>query len=276
MILTELRRAKEVAVEAAKVAGDILLKEYQQRRYRTRTKADTSLQTGADLAAEQAILACIHTAFGDHTIESEEQGVWKVGASPYRWKIDPLDGTENFVLGLPYFSSTLLLSYDDQPVFAVVYEPVTHNLYTAERDAGAWLNGERIQVSHTHDFRQCRTFLIPDFVTKRETLTALVRQELYQRCRRVLDTWSPALDWCLVESLRADLVVALAGSPLTPDAGTLILEEAGGRITDFSGQRFNGRKQRCLIGSNGTELHDRLLHVLDRLQEKEPCQEIPL
>ena len=153
--MTELRRAKEVAVEAAKMAGAILLREYQQKRYQTRTKADTSLQTEADLAAEHAILACIHRAFSDHTIESEEQGVWKVGASPYRWKIDPLDGTENFVLGLPYFSSTLLLSYDDQPMVAVVYEPVTDTLYTAEREAGAWLNGERMQVSHTHDFRHC-------------------------------------------------------------------------------------------------------------------------
>ena len=269
MMVTAFRRAKEVAVEAAQGAGAILLQEYQQRSYRTRTKADTSLQTDADLAAEQAMLACIHTAFGDHTIESEEQGVWKVGASPYRWKIDPLDGTENFVLGLPYFSSTLLLSYDDQPVVAVVYEPVTHTLYTAERDAGAWLNGERMQVSHTHDFRQCRIFLIPDVVTKREALTALVRQELYQRCRRVLDTWSPALDWCLVASGRADLVVALAGEPLTPDAGTLILEEAGGRITDFSGKRFTGRAQRRLIGSNGTDLHDQLLQCIQSWQRSD-------
>src|SRR5579883_1841216 len=142
MMVTAFRRAKEVAVEAAQVAGAILLQEYQQRSYRTRTKADTSLQTDADLAAEQAMLACIHTAFGDHTIESEEQGVWKVGASPYRWKIDPLDGTENFVLGLPYFSSTLLLSYDDQPLVAVVYEPVTDTLYLAEREAGACQNGK--------------------------------------------------------------------------------------------------------------------------------------
>ncbi len=275
--MTELRRAREVAVEAAKEAGDILLKYYQQRRYRTRAKEDTSLQTEADLAAEQAIITCLQADFRDHSIESEEQGLWRLGNSPYHWKIDPLDGTENFVLGLPYFSSTLMLSYYNQPLLAVVYEPVTQNLYTAEHNDGARLNGERIHVSKNAELKQCRTFFIPDFVTKRESLATSLRQELYARCRRVLDTWSPALDWCLVASGRADLVVALAGDPIAPDAGMLILEEAGGRITDFSGNVFDGHNQRCLIGSNGTELHDQLLHFLFSLfQENELCREMSL
>lgn len=274
-MLIQLDRAKEVAVEAAKAGGKILRDYYQKRTYSTRAKEDSSLQTAADLAAERAIITCVRAEFPDHTIDSEEQGLSRYGKSPYLWRIDPLDGTENFVLGLPYFSSTLTLCRYGQPLLAVVYEPITGNLYTAERAGGAWLNGERIHVSHTSQFKQCRTFFIPDFVTKHQPQTARLRQVLYQQCRRVLDTWSPALDWCLVASGRADLVIALAGDPILPDAGTLILEEAGGKITDFSGHIFTDHHQCYLVGSNGTELHNQLLQWLcNSFWEPEPCQEM--
>lgn len=93
-----------------------------------------------------------------------------------------------------------------------------------------------------------------------------MRQELYAHCRRVLDTWALALDWCLVASGRADLIVAIAGHPIVPNVGTLILEEAGGRLTDQTGQPFTGRDQRVLIGSNGTDLHAQCLEMLAQLQ----------
>lgn len=256
--------ALKVAIEAAQAAGAILRAAYRTGSTRVREKADQSLQTEADLAAEQAIIACVRAAFPDHALESEEQGM-RLGEapSPSLWRIDPLDGTENFVLGLPYFSTSLTLCQYGQPLLAVVYEPITDDLYTAERSGGAWLNGERLQVSQTSQFKQCRTFFIPDAVTKRQPQTARLRQALSQRCRRVLDTWSPALDWCLVASGRADLVLALAGSPIMPNAGTLILQEAGGAITDGSGQSVNGQDQRLLLGSNGTELHAACLRLLE-------------
>ncbi|HEU5383629.1 MAG TPA: inositol monophosphatase family protein, partial [Ktedonobacteraceae bacterium] len=146
------------------------------------------------------------------------------------------------------------------------YEPVTGTLYTAQRGHGAWRNGERLHLSRTSQFKQCRTFLLPDFVTKQQPQTARLRQALYQQCRRVLDTWAPALDWCLVASGRADLLVALAGRPIAPNADTLILEEAGGTITDVSGQPFTGQGQRLLVGSNGTELHPACLRLLAQLE----------
>jgi myo-inositol-1(or 4)-monophosphatase len=253
-------KMREVAIEAAKAAGEVLLRLYQRRASRTWAKEDTSLVTEADLAAEQAIITRLHTAFCDHRIESEEQGLWNVGNAPYHWKVDPLDGTENFVLGLPYFSTSLLLSADHRPVLAVVYEPVTQHLYTAVRGSGAWLNGERIHVSQNEELKHCRTCFIPDFATKRHPRTIALRNELYRHCRRVLDTWSPALDWCLVASGRADLLVALSGHPMVPDAGTLFLEEAGGQITDFQGNGFPGPNQRCLVASNG-KLHQQFFHL---------------
>jgi myo-inositol-1(or 4)-monophosphatase len=274
-MLVHFEKAREVAIEAARVGGKILLDFYQKGIYSMHTKEDTSLQTGADLAAEQAIIERIRATFPTHNIESEEQGLFATAASPYLWRIDPLDGTENFVLGLSYFSSTLTLCYENQPVLAVVYEPVTGSLYTAERDRGAYLNGKPLRVSQTSQFKSCRAFLIPDFTTKRQPLMVNLRHELHMRCRRVLDTWSPALDWCLVASGKADLIIAVASVPIVPDAGILILKEAGGHITDFSGHYFAGNNQKYLIGSNGTELHSEFLQLMQKtFSENEPsCQE---
>jgi myo-inositol-1(or 4)-monophosphatase len=110
----------------------------------------------------------------------------------------------------------------------------------------------------------CRVFFIPDFVTKRQAPALRLRHHLHWHCRRVLDTWSPALDWCLVASGKADAVVTLASQPILSDAGLLILEEAGGCITDFQGRPFTGENQRCLVGSNGTDLHQQLLLLAER------------
>lgn len=257
--------AQEVAIKAAKAGGQVLLRMYREGAYNSHMKEDTSLQTGADLLAEEVIIKHLQNAFPDHTIESEEQGLLANSSPCYSWKIDPLDGTENFVLGLPYFSSTLTFYIESQPQLAVVYDPIMDALYTARRGKGAWLNGTRLQVSHTSGLKSCRVFIIPDFATKRLLPTTELRQQLHLLCRRVLDTWAPALDWCLVASGKADLVVAIANQPILPDAGILILEEAGGRITDFCGKAFSGEGQKCLVGSNGTELHKQFLQVAQNI-----------
>jgi myo-inositol-1(or 4)-monophosphatase len=265
VLLVDVAKAKKIAIQAAKAGGEALLHVYREGAYSTRVKEDTSLQTEADLLAEKAIIELLQAAFPDHAIESEEQGLLPHATSPYRWKIDPLDGTENFVQGLPYFSSTLTFYDHDQPLLAVVYDPVMETLYTAERDGGAWLNETALRVSQTSNLQSCRVFLIPDFATKRLPPTSELRRQMHLRCRRVLDTWSPALDWCLVASGKADVVVAIASQPILPDAGTLMLEKAGGWITDFQGRPFTGENQCCLVGSNGTDLHRQFLKLAQNI-----------
>jgi myo-inositol-1(or 4)-monophosphatase len=270
-------RAREIAREAAYAGGKILSTYYREGTYGTTMKTDTSLQTEADLAAERKILTCVRSAFPTHNIDSEEQGTLSISSSPYRWLIDPLDGTENFVLGLPYFSSTVTLCYRGQPWIAAVYNPITDQLYTAERGKGAWLNEARLHVSNTTSLKQSRVFFIPDFQTKRRPSTLQLRQQLHIQCRRVLDTWSPALDWCLVASGKADGIVALSHQPILPDAGMLFLEEAGGCITNFHGKALNEEQQRFLLGSNGTELHRHFLQLTQNIPwEQEAWMETPL
>lgn len=260
-----LEKAKNIAMKAALEGGEKLLEYYRQGIYETRIKEDTSLQTEADLFAEKIIIRHIHNAFPEHTIESEESGVISNPSSPYRWTIDPLDGTENFVLGLPYFSSSIALLYEDQVQMAVVYNPIMEMLYTADSESGALLNKKPLHLcAQTTQLKKSRAFLIPDFETKHCPSTVKLRNGLYQNCRRVLDTWSPALDWCLVASGKADIVVAISGHAILPDAGMFILQKAGGCVTDFQGNPFTGKSQRYLVGSSGIELHDQMLKLINQ------------
>lgn len=262
---TTVPQALEVAIDAAIEAGKHLLGYFNKRKYKLLYKADTSLQTTADTAAEEVIIQRLSAAFPQHSIWSEECGSHYLNSSSsYRWSIDPLDGTENFVLGIPYFSSSLTLYHKKLPLLAVVYNPLTEDLFTAIRGNGSWHNGHRLLVSQHSDLEGCRVFFIPDFATKRQSLTMQLRDILYSHCRRVLDTWAPALDWCLVASGEVDLVVTLSESYPEADtsAGMLILTEAGGKITDFSGRSNLAQNKSRLIGSNATPLHDQILLLI--------------
>ena len=253
--------AMVVAIEAAKAGGKVLSKYFKEGVYRTRYKEDTSLQTTADLESEQIIIDTIVRKFPDHSIDCEERGLIP-SSSPYTWLIDSLDGTENFFLGIPYFSSSITLCEHGCPKIAVVYNPITQELYTATKGEGAFLNDNRISVSKQTRLRGCRTFFIPDFTTKKQHDTTRLREKLYMQSRRLLDTWSPALDWCLVASGKVDIVVSVAGYSMYPDAGTLMLEEAGGKVTDFDNRPLSKENNGRIVGSNSL-LHDQLLQLIE-------------
>jgi myo-inositol-1(or 4)-monophosphatase len=251
-----------IAREAANEGGKVLLEHFKDRSYCTKAKGDSSLQTTADLEAERVILNIIRAAFPDHSIKSEESGMIASTNSEYQWLIDPLDGTENFFLGIPYFSTSIALCKEGIPQIAVVYNPVTEELYTAEAGKGAWLNNRTIRASGSTTLEGSRAFFIPDFHTKRQQKTTYFREQLYKQCRRLLDTWSPALDWCLVASGKVDFVIALAEGSMRPDAGTLILEEAGGHITDFYGVSLAYDNNGCIFGSCSERLHRQILKFI--------------
>jgi myo-inositol-1(or 4)-monophosphatase len=270
----DVSQATKVAVKAAKEAGNILRTYWKciyqgaNSSYQERYKSDTSIQTTADLEAEQAILQHINTAFPHHSIDTEERGYIPSSGSDYVWIIDPLDGTENFIQGIPYFSSSITLCKGNQPLLAVVYNPITDHLYSATRGQGATLTVHNhkylLHVSQTTQLEKCRVFFIPDFVTKHQSRTNCIRNMLYAKCRRVLDSWSPALDWCVVASGKADLVVAIAGGPIRSDAGILILQEAGGKVTDFYNNNFSPENTGKLIGSNGnSDFHEALWRLVN-------------
>lgn len=266
------KHALEVAIHAAKAGGERILHFFKEGSYQVQTKKDTSLQTTGDISAEAAILQELHSAFPDHNISSEEQGFFSpTTSSAYSWNVDPLDGTENFVLNIPYFSSSIALYAHQKIVLAVVYNPITGDLFTAIRGQGAFLNGNPLLLSQQKDLHKSRVFFIPDFVTKQQPATIRLRELLYHSCRRVLDTWSPALDWCLVASGKVDFIVSIIDGPLLADesAGKLILEEAGGKVTGYLFAPAPHKKISVLVGSSATSLHEQALQLIEKAHDQD-------
>lgn len=251
----------QVAIRAAKSAGDLIRNDFRSRRFQAESKPDSSLQTRTDLESERVIIDIIRSAFPTHRVCAEESGEVSSSDSEYEWLVDPLDGTDNFVLGIDHFSVSITLCKFGQAILGVVYEPISENLYTAEKGHGAFLNGQILKVSATTDVARAVVFVIPDFTTKRQQVTIQLRTAIYQKCRRVLDTWAPALDWCMVASGRADALFLLERQPPRQDIRFLLVEEAGGQITNFESGPVNNATDRFLIASNGTSLHKDLISI---------------
>lgn len=223
----------EVAIEAAKAAGEILLQEYQKNHTGQR-KADNTLVSEADLAAEKTIIDTIRKSFPDHAIFSEEAGLQKTD-SEYLWIIDPLDGSVNFLHHLGNFCTAVALVKNHQPQLAAVYLPLTDELFVAQAGQGATLNSQPIHVSDTHDAarsaliawgrgshdhaRHTRFYSgLTSHVRSIRLVGSVILQECYAACGR-FDAFMNS-DIKLYDAL----------------AGAIIAQAAGAKVTDFSGK----------------------------------------
>src|SRR5689334_21766958 len=144
----ELEGFKATALAAADVAGQILL-DYAHHGFRIEYKNAIDLVTDADRKAEQVIIDTIRRAYRHHDILAEERGMESVGVSPYKWVIDPLDGTTNFAHGFPMYCVSIGLEYRGKIVLGVVLDPTRQELFVAVSGQGATLNGNPIRVSRS-------------------------------------------------------------------------------------------------------------------------------
>lgn len=253
-------KLQETIYEAAESGGAVLRHYFKNKLPEIKFKADKSLVTTADLESEKAIISVLRNKFPDYAIESEEQGETSArNSSLYKWLVDPLDGTENFVTGIAYFSISIAVSFNGIPQAGLIYNPITEEFYFAKKGEGVWLNNQPITVSNKTKLNESKILIIPDVNTKKSAKAIKLRENIYLKTRRLLDTWSPALDWCLVASGRADALITMSSKDVSANAGTLILEEAGGKLTDFDGNPFKGG---YLLASNTTQLHNELLKVI--------------
>ena len=249
-----------VAVNAAKAAGRVL-SGYAKTGFNVERKNPINLVTDADHAAEQCIIDFIRRDFPDHGTLAEERGVDAARSSPYRWIIDPLDGTTNFAHRFPVYAVSIAVEYAAQLLLGVVYDPTRDELFTALAGGGAFCNGQSLAVSNTaaldtallvtgfaYDIRETRNNNLDHF--SRFTLKA-------QGIRR---TGSAALDLCYVAAGRFDGFWEIKLSPWDMAAGIVILAEAGGRITDLRGNRHS-IYQAELVASNG-RIHAEMLGVI--------------
>jgi histidinol-phosphatase len=248
------QRAVEVASEAARAAGEIALK-YYTGGFDVTLKADHTPVTQADQQAEQSIRRILGRAFPDHGFLGEEFG--GEGRQDRRWIIDPIDGTQNFIRGIPIWATLIALEEDGEVTAGVVYNPVTREMHTAQRGGGAFLNGRPIHVSPVS--------ALADSQLIHAGLGLVRRTPYWDGIVRLLDGtqrqrgFGDYLGYTLVAEGKAELYVELDIKPWDIAPCRLLVEEAGGRFTDFTGQPsiFSG----TAVASNG-RVHDAALAAL--------------
>lgn len=253
--------AKEAAVEAGKV-----LKEHLDTDFKVYKKGIVNLVTEVDLKAEKAILDRIQGSFPDHHILSEEKGsIAGVSAglssdAGYCWVIDPLDGTTNYAHRYPIFCVSIALEDNGKTVIGVVYNPVSGEMFTAQRGKGAFLNGERIKVSAASSLIE--SLLCTGFSYERDRVRANL--DLFNKAcmtaQAVRRDGSAALDLCYIACGRFDGFWELTLHPWDVAAGKLIIEEAGGCVTDIRGNACNNYEP-AIIASNG-RIHSAIVDLV--------------
>jgi myo-inositol-1(or 4)-monophosphatase len=247
--------------EIAREAGALLMG-YFHRRVKVEYKGDVDLVTEADRASEALITRRIRERWPEHNIMGEE-GTRTEQGSEYRWYVDPLDGTTNFAHGYPFFCTSVALAVDGTVVAGAVYDPLKDELFTAERGAGAHLNGRRLGVTRTTDL--LRALLVTGFpYDLRDDLAAKLR--LFNRfmgeARAIRRDGAAALDLAYVAAGRVDGFWEERLQPWDMMAGILFVEEAGGRATRFDGTAVGLRADELVAAGPG--LHPLMLEVLGR------------
>jgi myo-inositol-1(or 4)-monophosphatase len=252
-----LTRELEVAMAAAEAAGEVLRNGFGQHQ-EVRFKGEVDLVTKADENAEQAIKQVLQEKFPNYGMLAEEGGEFK-GEGGVRWIVDPLDGTTNFAHGLPLFCTSVALERDGEMVLGVVYDPMANETYTAERGGGATLNGEPIGVSDTDE--PMRALLGTGFPYDRDEVPAALELfgQFAVRMQSMRRLGSAALDLCYVAAGRLDGYYERGVKAWDIAAGVLILEEAGGRATNYSGHELDLEVGE-VVASNGL-LHPGLVGV---------------
>jgi myo-inositol-1(or 4)-monophosphatase len=257
------------ALELAQAAGEELLaREGHLHRADARRKGlSRDLVSEADLAAERVILAGIPA--GDRVLAEESGGPDDVDAPGRLWIVDPLDGTVNYLHGLPFWAVSIGVFEGGVPTAAVVHSPRLGLTFTAARGEGAWLSGQRLEVSHTDQIGEA--LLATGFSYNRNVHPDNNMQSFQRLALAAADVrrlGSAALDLAFVAAGRLDGFWELHLGPWDVAAGLLLIREAGGRVSDYHG-REDSRSvlfSRHVIASNG-RVHDGIAAQLEPLVE---------
>jgi myo-inositol-1(or 4)-monophosphatase len=249
---------KKLIGAVAREAGD-LLRERLDKRHTVEYKGETNLVTEADHLSEALIMERIRREFPGHDILTEESPETANG-SRFRWIIDPLDGTTNYAHGHPVFAVSIALEVDSAIMLGAVYSPMLDELFTAERGAGAFLNGRPLTVSRTE--RLSRALLATGFpydIREDRNNNMNYSSAMELRGQAVRRAGSAALDLAYIAAGRLDGFWELKLAPWDTAAGWLLVDEAGGCLTDLRGAPYR-LDSPDILASNGI-LHAEMVRV---------------
>ena len=257
--------------EIAREAGALLM-EYFRQRVKIEYKGDVDLVTVADRKSEALILERIRSRWPSHDVLGEEGARVETG-SDYKWYIDPLDGTTNFAHGFPVFCISMALEYKGKRIAGVIYDPTRPELFAAEQGSGTFLNGDRISVSKTSNLSESLVATGFPSHKRHKNPNIFFYHQITLRTHGVRRAGSAALDLASVAAGRFDGFWEFNLNPWDTAAGVLLVEEAGGKVTDFRGGPFQIASRETLA-SNGL-IHQAFLDEFDRIFEGRGLEELP-
>jgi len=259
------------AAQVAREAGALLM-EYFERHVAIEYKGDADLVTVADRKSEALIRQRLREHWPSHDILGEEGGLHDTG-SDYRWYVDPLDGTTNFAHGFPVFCVSMALEYKGKRIAGVIYDPTRDELFSAEQGSGAFLNDRPIHVSKTANLSESLVATGFPSHKRHKNPNIFFYHQITLRTHGVRRAGSAALDLCCVACGRFDGFWEFNLNPWDTAAGVLLVEEAGGRVTDFHGGPFQ-LSSRQTLASNSL-IHGALLHEFNQIFSGRGLEPLP-
>lgn len=245
----------QTAIFAAKAAGNFS-KNYFQKTQQLFYKEQEEVFTQTDVQTEALIKDVIRKEFPKHNILGEETGLTKESKSDYTWIIDPIDGSENFTRGIYLYGISIALAIKNEVKIATVFNPLTNELFSAEKGKGAFLNGKPISVSQRSELSKAVIYGTELYKSK-EYL-----KPLFDKVKNLRITSSSAYETCLVACGRIEGFVKVTTHPWGFAAANLIVEEAGGQVTNFDGSTWDTRSNKIL--SSNKVLHQELLDLINQ------------
>ncbi len=251
-----------VAVRAARRAGDMIARAFDERDdLQVQQKSDRDYVTDVDQRAEAAIVREISRHYPDHGIVGEETEKRINPNAAIQWYIDPLDGTTNFIHGYPHFAVSIAAWKDGKPLLAVIHDPIRNETFEARNGNGAFLNRRRLRVSSTGEMQHTLFASgLPSY--RRDQID--VFQTRMERCMHTVDSYrrggSAALDLAYVAAGRLDAYWEAGLQPWDIAAGCLLVQEAGGMVTDIQGSSLNLEKGDVLAAN--PKLHGAFVELL--------------
>lgn len=255
-----------ICEKAVRAGGAVVLDWVDQ--FEVREKGPADLVTEADFASQEAIRKIIHDAFAEHSFLGEEQNesTPAPAASPeYRWIVDPLDGTTNYVHRVPHYCVSLALERRGELLVGAIFDPVHDECFTAAAGEGARLNGRPIHTSELSELSDALAAVGFSPQARPDAPDVKVFLEALGRCQAIRRTGSSALNLCYIAAGRFDVYWSFSTKVWDVAAGVLIVREAGGVVTSPDGGPFILDDARFLAAANGP-LHDQLREMVARVR----------
>jgi len=248
---------KQLAIKAAKEAGKILIKNFGKIK-KIEKKDKNTLVTNVDIEVEEKVIGLIEQKYPKHSILSEEVGEINK-KSDYKWLIDPLDGTHNYVHGLSLCGVSIALEQKKEVKLGVIYMPFFDQLFVAEKGKGAFINGKRIKASNINKLNNSLLLFCSSLYKNKKSKFWYLNRVIH-KISRIRMSGAAVFDLTSIAQGNAEILMDFDTHPWDVAAGFLLIKEAGGRITDFNGKEVNHYCKE-FIASNG-KIHKKILKCL--------------